>query len=87
MVLAVLPLFAQRSARLKDFDRDVLAARRHMRSYCALIQSAMKNNDDLMAQRSLPDIEQAGLLWEKIQKSTVKILLQNMPAMPNSPVG
>ena len=72
MLLTLLPLHAQQSEGLNDFDRDVLAARRHMRSYCALIQSAMKNNDDLTAQKSLPDIKQAGNLWEKIQKKYSK---------------
>jgi len=60
------------SPALQDFDSQVLAARQQMRSYCGLIQSVMKTNDEASAQKALKDVQQASLLWEKLQKQFAK---------------
>lgn len=59
---------AAESSALIDFDEQVLSARQHMRSYCALIQQVMKTNDEMAAQKALKEVQQAGMLWNKLQK-------------------
>ncbi|PIS28336.1 MAG: hypothetical protein COT43_06550 [Candidatus Marinimicrobia bacterium CG08_land_8_20_14_0_20_45_22] len=74
IVILLMTMLAQaaESPALQDFDSQVLAARQHMRSYCALIQKVMKSNDEATAQKSLQEIQQAGVLWDKIPKQYAK---------------
>lgn len=74
MIVLIFTLIAQavESSALSDFDSQILATRQHMRSYCGLIQQVMKTNDEIAAEKAIKEIQQTGLLWEKLQKRYAK---------------
>ena len=72
ILLMTMLVHAAESSALQEFDNQVLAARQHMRSYCGLIQQVMKTNDEATAQKALKDVQQAGMLWEKLQMQFAK---------------
>ncbi len=74
MMILIFTILAQaaESSALKDFDAQVLPARRYMRSYCGQIRQVMKTNDEITAQKALQEIQQAGRLWQKLQKQFAK---------------
>jgi len=56
------------SSSLREFDKQVLDVRQHMRSSCALLQKLMKNSDEQTIRQAIKEIQQASTLWEKLQE-------------------